>query len=171
MITQSIATDYFVSKSKHMPALLPQRSLLSRFTHRQLIQDSETGMRIQYGVPDNQFVTTHSSTLFSDCFDPVLSCNMLAKQNTPAISSSEEDLRCNLIIDRNQPSFPSERGGDHTIMHQRLSKLLDITGSGDTSNDVLVHPQPDVLFMDEAEFNQQMTEYEANDTSNNDFQP
>jgi len=60
-----------------------------------------------------------------------------------------------------QPFFPEKIEDVHTSMHQRLEQFLKTIGANDTLKNFPNQPLPNVLFMDEEEFDQQMSVYKA----------
>lgn len=103
------------------------------------------------------------------------------------VGTDQEGLRYAFILKGGQPpitrdataiasTLPSETPendeyspliGDHTLLQQRLIKFLKITKALQFTNKNSAQPLPDVLLMDAAEFNQQMTNYNLNRNNNN----
>jgi hypothetical protein len=50
---------------------------------------------------------------------------------------------------------------NHSLLHQRLSEFLTISGIFDETNENTQQTLPDVLLMDKMEFNKKMAEYEV----------
>jgi len=99
--------------------------------------------------------------LLDDYFDPRLLHNLTTELNVQVIGSSNDGLRYTFVLERGQSGFSIDIEDGHTSMHQRLDQFLKTTGAIDALKNAPNQPLPDVLFMDEAEFNQQMTEYET----------
>ena len=166
MITQTVNPFHFISRARQItartPAFLSHRGLSPKFKRWRLVQDSRTGMVVLFGVLDHQQIGTQLTNEFDEYFDPHLLRDMTVELKVQVTASSNDGLRYTFLLERGKPDLSNDMDDDHTIMHQRLSKFLKITGSIDTPNNATKHPLPDVLFMDEAEFNQKMTEYETN---------
>ena len=193
MITQAVDPHHFVRRARQITAQIPtilfQWGLLPQFKRWRLVQDQETGMVVLFGVLDNQYITTHTPTLFSDYFDPRVLRDLATELHVQVISSSNDGLRYTFILERGQPDTPKETpvltalpigvqdrsiemrtapqlpdhsmlNYDHTQMHQRLGRFLEISGAHNAMDNAASQALPDVLFMDEAEFNQQMAEME-----------
>jgi len=163
MITQTVNPHHLINRAQkiiaQIPSCLSQWGLLPQFKRWRLIQDSETGMVALFGVLDNQFITQHTTAWLGDYFDPRLLHDLTTVLNVQVIGSSNDGLRYTFILEKGQPEFPIDIEDGHTSMHQRLDQFLKATGAIDALKNAPNQPLPDVLFMDEAEFNQQMTEY------------
>jgi hypothetical protein len=128
------------------------------------MQDAETNLVVLFGLLDYQYITTHTTTQFSAYFEPHLLRDLAKELQVQVTSSSSNDgLRYAFILERGQFDLPTDKGYGHTLMHQGLSTFLKTTGSINSPNKSATQPRPDVLFMDETEFNQQMAEYELMD--------
>ena len=165
MITQTVNPHHCISRAQQIiaqiPSCLSQWGLLPQFKRWRLVQDSETGMVALFGVLDNQFITQHTTALLGDYFDPRLLHDLTTELNVQVIGSSNDGLRYTFILERGQPGFSIDIEAGHTSMHQRLDQFLKTTRAIDALKNVPNQPLPDVLFMDEAEFNQQMTEHDS----------
>lgn len=199
MITQAVDQHRFVRRARQIatriPTLLDEWGLVPKFKHWRLVQDSETGMVVLFGVLDNEYITTHTTSQFSDYFDPRLLRDLATELDVQMVSSSNDGLRYTFILERGKSGPPKDMpaplalafetmcpppretlehylanqtfsnnsvlGNEHTTMRQRLARFLRITGALDVMNTGATQPLPDVLFMDEAEFNHQMAMYEA----------
>lgn len=195
MITQEVDPHHFVRRARQIkaqiPNLLTQWGLLPKFKRWRLAQDPETGTVVLFGVLDNKYIATQSTTPFSDYFDPRLLRDLATELHVQVIPSATDGLRYSFILEEGQLDIPKdfetvyppapmkmlEPGSaneapiepiqpipvdDHTLLHQRLDKFLKITEALDALDNATVPPEPDVLQMDDAEFNQQMADYEAN---------
>jgi hypothetical protein len=166
MLSQTANPYRFISQAQQIiaqiPSCLAQWGLMPQFKRWRLVQDSETGMVALFGVLDNQFITRYTTTLLDDYFDPRLLHSLTTELNVQVIGSSNDGLRYTFVLGRGQPDFPIDIEEGHTSMHQRLDQFLQTTGAMDALQDTPNRSLPDVLFMDEAEFNQQMAEHEAN---------
>ena len=80
--------------------------------------------------------------------------NFMVSSSKPAPQPSSLEV--------SQADFLEDAGTEHTGMHQRLSRFLEILGASGAENSDLLQPLPDVLFIDEAEFNRCVSGYVAN---------
>lgn len=207
MITQADDPHHFVRRARkiktQIPALLSQWGLLPKFKRWRLAQDPDTGMVVLFGILNNKYIATHTTTPFSDYFDPRLLRDLATELNIQVISSANDGLRYAFILETGQLEIPDDmpaladaaRGEamsspvpvetpecnaidpsplnnptsvlNHTMLHQRLSKLLTIAEALGSKHTAVTQTRPEVLLMDGAEFNQQMAEYETNRDNNN----
>lgn len=76
MITQAIDPYHYVRRARQIkariPILMSQWGLLPKFKRWRLAQDRDTGMVVLFGVLDNKKIGAHTTTPFSDYFDPRL---------------------------------------------------------------------------------------------------
>jgi hypothetical protein len=174
-----------------IPSLLTQWGLLPKFKRWRLAQDPETGTVVLFGVLDTQYIATQATTPFSDYFDPRLLSDLATELHVQVIPSATDGLRYSFILEEGLLDIPKDSetidppapvklpeplaanetpiepvasalDEDHAILHQRLDKFLKITEALDALDNATAPPSPDVLLMDDAEFNQQMADYEAN---------
>ena len=166
MIAQAVSTFHFISRAQQItaqtPTFLSHWGLSPKFKRWRLVQDSRTGMVVLFGVLDHQQIATYFTNEFNEYFDPHLLRDMAVALKVQVTASSNDGLRYTFTLEKGQSGFPEDIGDKHTIMHQRLSKFLKIAGSNARPDNATPQRLPDVLFMDETEFNQQMTEYETN---------
>jgi hypothetical protein len=192
MITQSVDPHHFIKRARQIkariPFLLSQWGLLPRFKRWRLAQDPETGMVILFGVLNNKYIALHTTTPFSDYFDPRLLSDLSTDLHVQVISSANDGLRYAFVLESGQLELPENVGAlspavpvetleqaavdqsspqpnnpafveDHTFLHQRLAKFLKNYDDPDNTRPTSM---PDVLFMDRAEFNQEMVDFESN---------
>lgn len=58
-------------------------------------------------------------------------------------------------------SSPPEPVDHQTVLHQRLERFLKFAESLDEQDNAATQPMPDILLVDENEFEQKLAEYEA----------
>ena len=112
MITQTIDSRQYVRKARQIkakiPLILTRWGLVPKFSRWRLTQDPETGMVALFGVLNSKFIATHTTTPFSDYFDPRLLNDMEAELQVPVISSSTDGLRYDFILERGLIDMPAE---------------------------------------------------------------
>lgn len=185
MITQPVDPHHYVRKARQLKAQIPiclsQWGLLPKFKRWRLAQDPETGTVVLFGVLDTHYIATHATTPFSDYFDPRLLRDLATELHVQVIPSANDGLRYAFILERGalellpeplqvQEPVPAEPApaepvkptaeAEHNRLHQRLDKFLEISAALALLENT-TPPQPDVLLLDEAQFNQQMADYEA----------
>lgn len=171
-----------------IPILLSQWGLLPKFRRWRLAQDPDTGMVVLFGVLDNKYIAAHATTPFSDYFDPRLLRDLETELQVQVIPSANDGLRYAFVLERGeivdaQPSLnarptdldgnqierraalPSQPNvfisiGKHKVEHEKLDKFLKIAEAIEAAKNATDQPPPEVLLMNEAEFNQLMAEYE-----------
>lgn len=201
MITQALDPHHFVRRARQVkaqiPVLLSQWGLISKFKRWRLAKDPRTGTVVLFGVLDNQYISTHSTTPFSNYFDARLLRDMAAELHVSVIPSANDGLRYAFILKKGQvgaltephikasepPASPpvtvalveirmapppqphiSTLADDHTIIHQRLERFLKIAEALVVLNEDNPAPLPDILLLNESEFERQLAEYEASRT-------
>jgi hypothetical protein len=106
MITQIVDPHHFVRRARQIkaqiPGILSQWGLIPKFKRWRLAQDPETGMVILFGVLNNKYIATHTTTPFSDYFDPRLLHDLATELHVQVISSSNDGLRYAFILERGQ---------------------------------------------------------------------
>jgi hypothetical protein len=170
-----------------IPILLSRWGLLPKFKRWRLAQDPETGMVVLFGVLNIRYIATHTTTPFSNYFDPSLLRDMAAELHVQVISSSNDGMRYAFILEKGRLGLPGpgetiehlagEQSSpqpnnasleeDHLISPVRLNRFLQVAEAFGAMNNGATQPPPDILLMDEAEFNQKMAEYESNRNINN----
>jgi hypothetical protein len=106
MITRVVDSKYLHQKARRIrarvPAILSQWGLPPKFNRWRLTQDSETGLAVLFGVLDNQYIAMHTSTPFSNYFDPRLLQDMANDLHMQVVSCKSDGLRYAFILDRGQ---------------------------------------------------------------------
>jgi hypothetical protein len=140
-------------------------------------------MVVLFGVLNNKYIALHTTTPFSDYFDPRLLSDLSTELHVQVISSANDGLRYAFVLESGQLSLPpastetsepaaidpaplpahqpdnATLGENQVLQHQRLARFLQITDV--LNNNANTQAPPDVLLMDQAEFNQQMADFEA----------
>lgn len=172
-----------------IPDILSRWGLLPKFKRWRLAQDPDTGTVILFGVLDNNYIATHTATPFGNYFEPRLLHDLATELGVQVIPSASEGLRYAFILDRgqvdlqpsanhrpinqalsrvqqivinNEPPPPQAfvRTDEHRLEHQKLDRFLKIANALEATKNADAQPLPEVLLMNEAEFNQLMAEYE-----------
>lgn len=106
MITQAVDPHQFVRRARkikaQMPIFLSQWGLLPKFKRWRLAQDPGTGMVVLFGVLDNKYIATHTTTPFSDYFDPRLIRDLTVELQVQVISSANDGLRYAFVLEKGQ---------------------------------------------------------------------
>lgn len=106
MITQAVDPHQFIRKARQiraqMPILLSQWGLLPKFKRWRLAQDPGTGMVVLFGVLNNKYIASHTTTPFSDYFDPRLIRDLTTELHVPVISSANDGLRYAFVLEKGQ---------------------------------------------------------------------
>ncbi|NCP86710.1 hypothetical protein GW781_08795 [bacterium] len=202
MSSQGVDPHHFVSRAHQikaqLPTILSEWGLLPRFKRWRLAQDPDTGTAVLFGVLNNRYIAMHTTTPFSDYFDPRLLRDIATKLQVQVIPSANDGLRYAFILERGQvghpkdvPALPSgvaaeampapasttqiferyavaptatERSvllDELVVRQQRLTKFLIVADALNALNNIPSQPLPDILRMDEFEFNQKITGYET----------
>ncbi|PKN93071.1 MAG: hypothetical protein CVU44_11610 [Chloroflexi bacterium HGW-Chloroflexi-6] len=187
----SLAADprHFVRRMRQIkaqvPNILSQWGLLPKFKRWRLAQDPDTGTVVLFGILDNKHIATHTTTPFSDYFDPRLLHDLATELHVQVIPSANDGLRYAFILERGeldiQPPVntrPTDDDGKqierriapqpnvfvsvgkHIVEHQKLDKFLKIAEAIEAAKIAAAQPAPEVLAMNEMELNQLMAEYE-----------
>lgn len=110
MINQSVDPQHLIRRGRQIkarvPFLLSQWGLLPRFKRWRLTQDPETGMVILFGVLNSKFIALHTTTPFSDYFDPRLLRDLSAELHVQVIPSSNDGLRYAFVLEIGQLELP-----------------------------------------------------------------
>jgi hypothetical protein len=106
MITQTVDPHHFVRRARQIktqiPIILSQWGLVPKFKRWRLAQDPETGMVVLFGVLNNKYIAMHTTTPFSDYFDPRLLRDLATELKVQVISSANDGLRYAFILERGQ---------------------------------------------------------------------
>lgn len=104
MITRTIDPHQYVKRARQiqarMPILLSRWGLLPRFKRWRLAQDPDTGMVVLFGVLNNKYIVTHTTTSLTNYFDPGLLSDLETELNVKIISSTNDGLRYAFILER-----------------------------------------------------------------------
>ena len=179
--------------------VLKKWGLLPRFKRWRLTQDPSTEMIVLFGILNNGYIATHTSTPFSNYFDPRVLHDLANELQVEVVSCNSDGLRYAFILDRGQlrklpthidfpfidkdrllarvvysdnslskPTHPvdSTMVDDHTLMRQGVKAFLkvldDIKLKDEVASKLSVEGLPDIVVIDEAEFNKRVAEHEAN---------
>jgi hypothetical protein len=173
-----------------IPDILSRWGLLPKFKRWRLAQDPDTGTVVLFGVLDNHYIATHTTTPFSNYFEPRLLHDLATELGAQVIPSASDGLRYAFILDKGQvddlqpstnhrpinqalsrvqkivihdePAQPQSfvLADEHRLEHQKLDRFLKIAIALEAKKNADAQPLPEVLLMNEAEFNQLMAEYE-----------
>ena len=106
MITQAVDPHHYISTARHIraqiPLLLSQWGLVAKFKRWRLAQDPKNGMVVLFGVLDNKYIATHTTTPFTNYFDPQLLRDMETELQVQIVYSSNDGLRYAFILERGQ---------------------------------------------------------------------
>jgi hypothetical protein len=131
MITQAIDPHHFIRRARQIKALIPgllsQWGLLPKFKRWRLAQDPGTGMVVLFGVLDNKYIATHTTTPFSDYFDERLMRDLASELKVQVISSSNDGLRYAFVLEKGFSDSPTYMTGLHP---QEAVEVIDLRSSG-----------------------------------------
>jgi len=106
MIPQTIDSQNFVKKTRQIRArvstILTKWGLLPRFKRWRLAQDPETGMIVLFGILNNKYIAEHTSTPFSNYFDPHLLHDLANELQVQVVSCNSDGLRYAFVLERGQ---------------------------------------------------------------------
>ena len=106
MITQTFDPHHHGQKARRIRTqvspILAKWGLLPRFKRWRLTQDPGTGMVVLFGILNNRYIATHTSTPFSDYFDPRILHDLANKLQVQVVSCNSDGLRYAFILDRGQ---------------------------------------------------------------------
>jgi hypothetical protein len=104
MITQTVDPQNIIQRAKQikaqLPILLSQWGLLSSFKRWRLARDPGTGMVILFGVLNNDYIATHTTTPPGNYFDQRLLSDMEKELHVQVITSSEDGLRYAFVLEK-----------------------------------------------------------------------
>lgn len=83
-------------------SILTKWGLLPRFKCWRLTQDPDTGMIVLFGVLNNRYIATHTSTPFGNYFDARLLHDLEKELQVQVVSCNSDGLRYAFILDRGQ---------------------------------------------------------------------
>ncbi|MFN8381744.1 MAG: hypothetical protein U0V02_07380 [Anaerolineales bacterium] len=203
MTTQTIDLHPFDLRTRQIRTLvavvLKRWNLLPRFKRWRLAQDPDTGMIVLFGVLNNSYIASHTTTPFSNYFDPRVLHDLANELQLQVVSCNSDSLRYAFILDRGQlaklPShidYPYIDNGkisvrvvyddlpkpvpvsqvdaaaldERSFVRQVASAFLkvfeDIKLRDDATLLLSAQNPPDILIIDEDEFNKRVAEHEAN---------
>ena len=203
MIPNAVDPHPFNKKTQQIrvqvSAVLKKWGLLPRFTRWRLTQDPSTGMKVLFGILNKGYIAAHTSTPFSDYFDPRVLHDLANELQVEVVSCNSDGLRYAFILDRGQLSklpthidFPFIDNGkllvrvvysdnppsiptppvditivdDHALVHKGVGAFLkvfdDIKLKEDLASKLSIGRLPDIVVIDEAEFNKRVEEHDAN---------
>lgn len=193
MTPQAVDPRHFIRRMRQIRATIPdilsRWGLLPKFKRWRLAQDPDTGTVILFGVLNNHYIATHTTTPFSNYFDPRLLHDLAKELGAQVIPSANDGLRYAFILDRGQVDlqpFDNQRpinqalshvqqiavhnepippkafvlADKHRLEHQKLDRFLKIADALEATQNDSAQPPSDVLLINEAEFNQLMGELE-----------
>ncbi len=103
MITQMTDLQHF-HKTAHqvkarVPIILSQWGLPSKFNRWRLTQDPDSGMVVLFAMLNTRYISTHTTTPFSNYFDPRLLHDLADDLNMQVVSCNSGGLRYAFILD------------------------------------------------------------------------
>lgn len=126
MINQAVDPQRFTSRARQiktrMPILLTQWGLLPKFKRWRLAQDPQTGMVVLFAVLNNKYIATHSTTPFSNYFDPRLLQDLETELHVRVITSANDGLRYAFVLENGQVE-PEPVSVKEAPLHQPINPL------------------------------------------------
>ncbi|MBL8102843.1 MAG: hypothetical protein JNM02_09965 [Anaerolineales bacterium] len=203
MRTQTIDLHPFDLRTRQIRAqvatVLKRWNLLPRFKRWRLAQDPDTGMIVLFGILNNGYIANHTTTPFSDYFDPRVLHDLANELQLQVVSCNSDGLRYAFILDRGQlvklPShidYPFIDNGrlkvrvvyentpepapvplvdaamldERTFVRQVAGAFLkvfdDIKLRDEVALKLSAQTPPDIVIIDEDEFNKRVAEHEVN---------
>jgi hypothetical protein len=156
MTTQTIDLRPFDVRTRQIRAqvatVLKRWNLLPRFKRWRLAQDPDTGMIVLFGILNNSYIASHTTTPFGDYFDPRVLHDLTNELQLQVVSCNSDGLRYAFILDRGQlAKLPTHI--DYPFIDN--GKLAVRVVYADTSNPEPV-PPVDVAMLDERTFVRQV---------------
>ena len=106
MTTQTTDSQRFDQKAGQIrvqvSTVLTKWGLLPRFKRWRLTQDPDTGMVVLFGVLNTGYIAAHTSTPFSDYFDPRLLHDLATELQLEVVSCNSDGLRYAFILNHGQ---------------------------------------------------------------------
>jgi hypothetical protein len=106
MAIETIDPQHLAKKARQIRAqvstILTRWGLLPRFTRWRLTQDPSTGMVVLFGILNNRYIAAHTSTPFSDYFEPRVLHDLANELQVQVVSCNSDGLRYAFILDRGQ---------------------------------------------------------------------
>jgi len=202
MTLPTIDAQDFNQKARKIRAqvstVLSKWGLLPRFKRWRLTQDPGTGMVVLFGILNNKYIATHTSTPFIDYFDPRLLHDLANELQLQVVSCNSDGLRYAFILDRgrldelpthidfpfidkgklsvrvvygDQPPAPTPPVdmamlSDRTFVRQVVGAFLKVFDDIKLKDDAVLQLSsqnlPDIVVIDEIEFNKRVIEHEVN---------
>jgi hypothetical protein len=104
MIKPIIEPHHFEKEARRIRAqartILTRWGLLPRFKRWRLTQDPDTGMIVLFGILNNRYIATHTSTPFSDYFDPRLLHDLASEMQLQVVACTSDGLRYAFVLSR-----------------------------------------------------------------------
>lgn len=104
MLTQAIDPRYFEQKAAlirtQAATVLKKWGLLPRFKRWRLTQDPDTGVVVLFGILNNRYIATHTSTPYAHYFDPRLLHDLANQLQVQVVSCNSDGLRYAFILNR-----------------------------------------------------------------------
>jgi hypothetical protein len=102
--TQTIDTHYYDQLTRQMrlqvAAVLKKWELLPRFKRWRLTQDPDTGMVVLFGILNNAYIASHTSSHFREYFDPRVLHDLADELQVQVVSCNCDGLRYAFILER-----------------------------------------------------------------------
>jgi hypothetical protein len=106
METQIIDPHHFHQSVRQIkarvPVILSRWGLPSKFNRWRLTQDPDSGMVVLFAMLNTRYIATHTTTLFSNYFDPRLLHDLANDLHIQVVSCNSDGLRYAFILDRGQ---------------------------------------------------------------------
>ncbi|MBS4060474.1 MAG: hypothetical protein KG029_08750 [Bacteroidetes bacterium] len=193
MTPQAVDPRHFVRRMRqiraNLPDILSRWGLLPKFKRWRLAQDPDTGTVVLFGVLDNHYIATHTTTPFSNYFEPRLLHDLATELGAQVIPSASDGLRYAFILDKgqveiqpsvnnrpisqslshvqkivvdNEPPPPKAfvLAEEHRLEHEKLDRFVKIADALEAEKNDGAQPVPEILLMNETEFKQLMAKYE-----------
>jgi hypothetical protein len=102
--TQTIDTQYYDRLTRRMrlqvATILKKWELLPRFKRWRLTRDPDTAMVVLFGILNNAYIASHTSTHFSEYFDPRVLHDLANELQVQVVSCNCDGLRYAFILER-----------------------------------------------------------------------
>ncbi len=102
--TQTIDAQYYDQLTRRMrlqvAAVLKKWELLPRFKRWRLTQDPDTGMVVLFGILNNGYIASHTSSHFREYFDPRVLHDLADELQVQVVSCNSDGLRYAFILER-----------------------------------------------------------------------
>ena len=185
--------------------VLTKWGLLPRFERWRLTHDPDTGMVVLFGILDTGYIASHTSTPFSNYFDPSLLHDLATELQLQVVSCNSDGLHYAFILNHGRtgrlpthvdypildgdrllvrvayndmlvpevveqhiapaPRIAPESVDDQALVRQGVGaflKVFDDIKLRDDAAQISALNLPDIVVIDEDEFNQRIAEHEEN---------